>query len=291
MPLGQLHLWLSPLCPHPLPDLQPPAVPTSKGRQPKCTAPARTQPTSSSRVCPTQRPPSPHSLLTHREPAISKPGCTPLSPASFSFTLPTGVSGSSTSPSLRPKTQPSPPSVSHPLPPTRALWPPHPGSIWPLPAPLSGPGHSDPAGSDPDSSAWARSVPAGHSAATLWAQDHLCLPEPAWSSLGSSHRLTGNADLVSRTESTLAERKGSGRHRRRKTIPWCHMKPGCGGPLPLSIPPVHRVWPPTMPDGPQPGSLGKDLAEWTPPHPVRPRKVFLGHQAWLGPAVTERVSS
>ena len=44
--------------------------------------------------------------------------------------------------------------------------------------------------------------------------------------------LTETSDLVSRTESTLAERKGSGRDRRRKTIPWYHMKPRVEGPLP-----------------------------------------------------------
>ena len=54
----------------------------------KCTPPARTPPTSSSRVCPTQRPASPHSLLTHCEPAISKPGCTPLPPRELQLHIP-----------------------------------------------------------------------------------------------------------------------------------------------------------------------------------------------------------
>lgn len=64
------------------------AMPTSKGRQLKRSPPARTPPTSSSRVCPTQRPASPHSLLTHLEPAISKPGCTPLPPRELQLQTP-----------------------------------------------------------------------------------------------------------------------------------------------------------------------------------------------------------
>lgn len=68
--------------------LQPRAMPTSKGRQLKRKPPAGTLPTSSSRVCPTQRPASPHSLLTHLEPAICKPGCTPLPPRELQLHTP-----------------------------------------------------------------------------------------------------------------------------------------------------------------------------------------------------------
>ena len=201
----------------------------------KCTPPARTSPTSSSRVCPTQRPASPHSLLTSCEPAISKPGCTPLPPRELQLHIP-HRSEWQLHVSIAPAKNPAIPALclSPPSPNTRTL---------------ASTSRQHLASASP--SLWSgHSVPGGHSAATLWAQDHLRLREPAWSSLESSHRLTGTSDLVSRTESTLAERKGSGRDRRRKTIPRCHMKPDAEGPSPKYPPsaqglaPNHARWSP-----------------------------------------------
>ena len=93
-------------------------------------------------------------------------------------------------------------------------------------------------------------------------------PEPAGAAAPTI--TLGASGLVSRKESTLAERKGSGRDKEKEDHPLVSHEAWHGGPPPPSIPPMHRVRPPTRPDCPQPKGLGEGLAERTPlPAPSR----------------------